>query len=382
MIVEPTAIRPGDPVAIVVIARNAGWQEALVSVVDTLPAGLIPVVETLPADVTYDPAASTLTWSAQRLWPGQAAEYHFEAQAAAGLPLTKLENKATLHAFWPNTDLLPADQRQEFLDKEQTVTVSGYVTVDPALSAGVDRLAPWVVLLPPGQEVKDGPEVALAIPAAEDATRMYLREWTLHPVTGEWVIAQNSGWIPYARTTTWTLAAGQGVHYLGAWVADAAGNISPLTELNLVPVNRMDAKQSLAAGERVQYRGFASRDAVVELVLTTLSGDPDMYAWIPRSGNRPDYYTDAAAEPGQVEGIGYTEVQETGRFLIEIGAASPSEYAFDVEGLPEGVVSAARAAAEKARPAHPLTVSDPLSAGQLGPTPFQGSRVYLPLLRK
>jgi len=60
-----------------VIARNAGWQEALVSVVDTLPDGLTPVLETLPSDATYDPAAGTLTWSAQLLWPGQAAEHHF-----------------------------------------------------------------------------------------------------------------------------------------------------------------------------------------------------------------------------------------------------------------------------------------------------------------
>ena len=380
LIAAPTAIRPGDTVAFVVIARNAGWQEALVSVVDTLPAGLTPVFETLPADVTYDPAVGTLTWSAQRLWPGQAAEYHFQAQAAAGLPLTKLENKATLHAFWPNTDLLPADQRQKFLDKEQTVAVKAFVTVDPALSADADRLAPWVVLFPSGQQVKDGPEVTLTIPAAEDATRMYLREWTLHPVTGDWIIAQNSGWTPYAAATMWTLAAGQGVHYLAVWVADAAGNVSPLTELNLVPVNRMDAKQSLAAGERVQYRGSARQGEFVELVLTTLSGDPDMYAWTPRSADRPDVYTDAAAEPGQMEGIGYTEVQESSRFLIEVGAASPSEYTFDLQGLPEGIVRAAGAAAEKVRPDHPLTVSSPLSAGQAGTVAPLWHKTYLPVM--
>jgi hypothetical protein len=83
-----------------------------------------------------------------------------------------------------------------------------------------------------------------------------------------------------------------------------------------------------------------------------------------------------------MEGIGYTEVQESGRFLIEVGAASPSEYTFDLEGLPEGMVRASGAAAEKVRPEHPLTVSSPLSAGQLGPQVSGSTKIYLPALMK
>jgi hypothetical protein len=83
-----------------------------------------------------------------------------------------------------------------------------------------------------------------------------------------------------------------------------------------------------------------------------------------------------------MEGIGYTEVQESGRFLIEVGAASPSEYTFDLEGLPEGMVRATSAAAEKARPEHPLAVSNPLSAGQLGPHVAGPATIYLPWVLK
>jgi uncharacterized repeat protein (TIGR01451 family) len=381
MMVARTAIRPGEAVAFTVIARNTGWQEAHVSVVDTLPAGLTPVAETLGTDVTYDPAAGTLTWPARLLWPGQWVQHTFQAQAAADLPASTLENRATLHAFWPNTDLLPADQRQEFLDKEQTVTVEASVAVDPGLPAGADRTPPWVILVPSAQQTTDGPEVMLGIPAAQDAARMYVREWTLDPITGKWIVAQNSGWMAYARMTTWTLAAGQGVHYLGVWVADSAGNVSILNELSLPWVNRMDASQSLAAGERVQYRGIAVEGMLIDVTLMTLSGDPDMYVWKPRNGFRPDRYTDASVDPGQVEGLGLTQIQQTGRFLLEVQAVgATSEYELALTGSAPEMARAAAAPAAKERPEHPLAVSDPLSAGQVGPDVTSQQKIYLPVM--
>jgi len=374
-----SAIRPGDTVLFTIVARNAGWQEAHVSVVDTLPAGLTPVLEILPANVTYNPDAGTLTWPAKLLWPGQAMQHSFEAQAASGLSYQALENRATLHAAWPNTNLLSDAERQKFTDKEQTVTVKASVKVDPALPAGADRTAPWVVLMMPGQDVTTGPELTLGIPAAQDATRMYLREWTLDPMAGNWIVAKSSGWMAYARNTIWTLSAGQGVHYLGVWVADEAGNVSALNELSLASVNRMDAGQALAAGARVQYRGFAKEREQIGLVLKTLSGDPDMYVWTPRSAFRPDGYTDVTAGPGEVEGFGYTRILKGGRFLVEVGAVGASEYAFGIEGSASPASTAAIAAA-KTRPDHPLTVADPLSAGQVGPAVTLENKSYLPVI--
>jgi uncharacterized repeat protein (TIGR01451 family) len=380
MMVARTAIRPGEEVAFTVVARNAGWQEAHVSAVDTLPAGLTPVAETLGTDVTYDPAAGTLTWPARLLWPGQWVEHTFQARAAADLPATTLENRATLHAFWPNTDLLPADQRQKFLDKEQAVTVKASVAVDPGLPAGADVTPPWVILVPWKQAATDGPKVTLGIPAAEDAARMYLREWTLDPITGHWIVAQDSGWMDYTRTTTWTLSAGQGVKYLGVWVADRVGNVSHLTELSLAFVNRMDGSQSLAAGWRVQYRGIIAEGMLVDSTLTTLSGDPDMYVWKPRNGFKPDRYTDASVDPGQVEGLGYQMAEQSGRYLLEVQAVSASEYKLTLAGSHQEMAQAAGALADKSRPQHPLTVSDPLSAGQVGPDVTLQQKIYLPVM--
>ncbi len=376
---SPTRARPGDTVNFVLVARNAGWQDALVAISDTLPAGLTPVVDTLDPGVGYDPASRTLTWPATLLWPGQVERHSFDAQVDAGVPATTLNNRATFHAFWPNTDLLDPAQRLEFTDREQTVTAEVTVAVDPGLPAGADYTPPWVKVALGEKQAVDDPQVHLGIAAAPDAQRMYLREWKPDPVNGAWTVAQSSGWIDYTGTYTWTLSSGQGVKYLGLWVADSAGNVSTLDEDALVFVNRLDGPQTLADGERVQYRGYIQEGSWVLAVLKTISGDPDMFVWRPQNGYRPDGYSNDTVAPGQVEDIGTRFVRQSGRYLVEIGAAGASEYELQIAGGTRGV---ARAPATKVLPAHPLTISDPLSASQLGAVPSLLSRTYLPMVLK
>jgi hypothetical protein len=58
-------------------------------------------------------------------------------------PAIALEPSSSARAApgWPNTDLLPAEQRQPFLDREQT-TAAARLTIDPTLPAGGDRTLP------------------------------------------------------------------------------------------------------------------------------------------------------------------------------------------------------------------------------------------------
>jgi len=377
---SPGSVRPGDMVHFVLTARNAGWQDALVAITNTLPVGLTPVMDTLDPSVSYDPAAHTLTWPATLLWPGQAERHSFDAQVSAGVPATTLSNQATFHAFWPNTDLLEPEQRQEFTDREQTVTAETVVVVDPSLPAGADFTPPWVkVALGEKQAVTD-PQIHLGIAAAPDARWMALREWTPDPVSGVWTVAHNSGWIDYTSVYTWTLSAGQGVKYLGLWVADSAGNVSTLDEQSLVFVNRLDGPQALADGERVQYRGYIERGSWVLAILRTISGDPDIHVWRPHNGYRPDGFSNDTVLPGQVEDLGTRFVQQSGRILVEIQAAGASEYELQVTGGTSGGTAMTHAPATKELPAHPLTISDPLSANQLGVVPSLQSKTYLPLM--
>ena len=329
---------PGEMVTFTVVARNAGWQEAHVSVVDTLPAGLTPVIPTLATDVTYDPVARTLTWPARLLWPGQWVRHTFQAQAAAGLPATMLENLATFHASWPNTDLLPPAQQQPFLDHEQTVTVAASVAVKPNLPAGADsdaamdcadapvraRLCQWVAS-----------RAGISCPHRMSAGCICgSGRRTRPPATGSWPTAVVGSTI--RRRSPGRCRRARGSDTSERWVADAAGNVSVLDEHGLVFVNRLDGSQTLADGQRVQYRGDLNKGTWIAAVLTTLSGDPDMYVWRPRNGFRPDGYRNDTVLPGQTEDLGHRFAQESGRYLLEVQAVGASEYQLILNGAEPG----------------------------------------------
>ena len=374
------AIRPGERVAFALVARNDGVQEAYVNITNRLPEGLSPVLDVLPADVEYDPDTHTLAWSDQLLWPGEYMQHIFLAEADAALPAMTLENEASFHAFWPNTDLLPPAERQPFLDREQTVTTTTVITVDPALPANSDRTRPWAILTLGTHATTTGPQVDLSVVAADDARLMYLREWAPDPQTGAWIVMQDSGWLPYKSTTSWTLSEGQGVKYLGVWVADQSGNVSNLSDYALAFVNRLDDSQALADGQRVQYRAFLEEGMAFMGALKTITGDPDVYIWRPRSAFWPDRNSNDTVEPGDLEDLGYGIIQRSGRYLLEVHAVGASEYELILEGSDMALDMMHEAPAAKPRPDHPLVVGDPLSADQIGTPVEPGYRFYLPVM--
>ena len=381
MTVSPAVARPGDEVAFVIAARNGGYQEAWVQVSDKLPAGLSPVMDGLGNDVTYDPVTNTITWPSRLLWPGEWVRLRFWAQVDGGAGAATLENQATARAFWPNSGDLPEAERQRFDDRERTVNLSATLTVAPGLAAGTDVTAPWASLeVLSGQAVSQR-EVQLAIQAPSDASRMYLREWTLSPDTGAWTVVRNSGWLAYSRTHTWTLSPGNGVKYLGVWVADEAGNVSILDEHSLAFTNLVGGSQSLADGQRAQYRFEVRQDAFAGAYVAALGGDPDLYVWMPRHAFRPSHFSNGTGTVDEVSGW----VQEPGICLLEVAAVGDSRYElrlreFDALEAGDQAQGTMLSLAEKARPMHPLTVSDPLSAGPVKPPASGGGiEIYLPL---
>ncbi len=294
-----------------------------------------------------------------------------------------LENQATFHAFWPNTDSpdLTSEEHQAFLDREQTLTRTFTLKVDPSLQENADVLPPWGMITSP-REWTSGADVPLSIQATEDARWMYLREWALDPINGDWIVKQNSGWIDYSPEHTWTLSEGQGVKFIGLWLEDSAGNVSTLSEVSLTFVNRMDGPRVLADGERVQYLGLLQGGEIVHTILKTVSGDPDAYLWKPRNAFWPDRFSQETVPPGVIEESGMLKIPEDGRYLLEVGAVGESEYELILSGEELQLQSSARTMTLKTLPPHPLTVSDPLSSGQTGMAPNPIFLVYLPLITK
>ena len=379
---SPATVRPGDTVTLTLVARNAGPQEAYLTAIATVPEGLVLVTEDLAPDVTYDLPAGVVMWPGEMLWPGETMRHTYEVRVASNLSVATLVNQVGLRATWPNVNLLPPEQQQPFLAQERTLRVTANIHVDAGLPVGADTTAPWVSLSA-GPQVVTNDSVTLGIVAEADAARMYIREWVLDPLTGAWQQAQDSDWIPYAPAYNWVLSPGQGVKYLGVWVADSAGNISALDEDSTAFVNRSDANQVLHSGERVQYRGDLERGSWIVATLLTVAGDPDMYIWRPGNGFRPDLFSTDDVGPGQIETLGGEMIEQSGRYLLEVQAPGESEYNLSLAGQGPAVLAASHGQAEKERPLHPLSLADPLSANQVDE--WQGARpysMYLPVVKR
>ena len=376
----PSTVRPGQEVLFTLVARNAGFQEAHVTASDTLPAGLEPALDRLPSGVVWDAAARTLTWPARLLWPGQSFRRSFVARVDAGLAATRLENRATFHAFWPNTDLLPAADRQKFLDKEQTVVATATVTVDPSLPAGRGHAR---ALGDPGAaRVRTGAWTTGRAPhrGARRSTAHVRARVDARPGDRRLDRAPGQRLDRLPQPLHVDALGGPGGQVPGRLAADAAGNVSTLSEHSLMFVNRMDGSQGLAAGQRVQYRGLLTGHEWIRGYLKTLAGDPDLYVWHPRNAHLPDYRVVETMTPGRGEMFSRQFNEESGSFLMEVQGVGASEYEVRVSSEYEALVRGAGAAALKPLPEHPLTVSDPLSAGQVGPDVILGNKRYLPVI--
>ena len=215
---------------------------------------------------------------------------------------------------------------------------------------------------------------------------MYIREWSPDPITGDWTVRQNSGWIDYRTPYPWTLSSGQGVKYVGVWLSDAAGNVSNLNEHTLMFINRMDGSQVLAAGQRVQYRGIlhgarvdvrAISDDARRVTRTCISGARAMTV-----SARPLRRTQRSC-PGRAR-CSATAVPalEPGRYLMDVQGVGASVYEVTMSSpvRAETVAQPRAWRRSQPRPEHPLTVSDPLSAGQVGPAVTLQTKSYLPIM--
>jgi len=250
--------------------------------------------------------------------------------------------------------------------------------VDPSLPSGVDVLppaSPFLTIMSGQVTRSQDLELGIHLAGSADVPRMYLREWTWSSAEGRWVVAQESGWLPYSSTYRWTLSAGDGVKYLGVWVADAAWNISALDQSSLAFTNLLQGSQFLAGGERVQYRFRLLRSDLAIFGAAALMGDPNLYVWQPRNGFRPDY---AAAGSGPVDAVRFSAT-EGGLYLVEVKAEGDSRYQLLLAG-DIGPLGASAAGIAPSSPEHPLTVSDPLSAGAAVAPAFH--TLYLPIVMR
>ena len=66
--------------------------------------------------------------------------------------------------------------------------------------------------------------------------------------------------------------------------------------------------------------------------------------------------------------------------LLEVQAVGASEYQLILSGQGSDIAETSRSPVVKPRPQHPLVISDPLSAGQIGTVVTLRPKIYLPVM--
>ena len=136
-----------------------------------------------------------------------------------------------------------------------------------------------------GNVTTDQPDIDIRLSASDTGgsglARVLYLEYVFDRNVGDWVPAVNSGWLPYQPDTTnfqWLLLPAPGAHYLQVWVADRAGNISaPATRL----INFIPPTSSIAHDEGQVYRLPLNAGDIIQIDLTSLSGDANLFVWGP-----------------------------------------------------------------------------------------------------
>ena len=119
----------------------------------------------------------------------------------------------------------------------------------------------------------------------------YIREhrYSGDPNDGWTEVANSGGWLPYNQpgaSFDWTLDTSPGVHYLQAYVADRAGNVTPVPAQAFV--NYRAAQVPLALDEIHVYRITPGAGMLLTVTMNALSGNPDLYVFGPGLSFTPE----------------------------------------------------------------------------------------------
>jgi len=163
-----------------------------------------------------------------------------------------------------------------------------------------------------------------------------------------WVPVQDSHWRNYTLNHSnyaWTLTPVGGIHYIQAWVKDAAGNISHYPYQRYV--NYMPPTEGVGRDQVRIYRRTLAVSETLHVTLTPISGDPDLYIWAPdwQSGRPPwvsnlegsevDEVIFSAPVAGvyQIEVYGYTSARYQLGIATGTAAARASRSSIGIQGF-------------------------------------------------
>ena len=279
----------------------------------------------------------------------------------------------------PNNTISEGNERNNSIVRRVEIkggTASNTDTSPPSGTLSVNAGAPFTA----------ASQVTLSLDATDNTggtgvAKMYISELEFNQSARQWVSIQQSDWVSYTASLPWTLNQGGGLHYLQAWFADTAGNISlqpARASINFAPPN-----DPVALGAARLYRFTLSAGQRVTLTVTPSVGDADLYVWMPGNVGRPDYYSNQV--DSATDSLTFTATK-TGVFQVAVVGYTAAQYALSfVSAAPANIVAepnpAHLAAASKIVPLAPPTLLDPPVQSGV-PVVASQSTVFLPMLRR
>ncbi|MFN2166946.1 MAG: pre-peptidase C-terminal domain-containing protein, partial [Anaerolineae bacterium] len=322
----------GETLNYTIYLINSGTADALVDVLDPLPAAMAYVAGSASPSASYDPATRTLSWVDVLVPSGAAVELAFQVTVEAEATPGVVVNTATI-----STD-------------SQTYQRNARVAVVP-VPPGIDVVPPRLVQLRIGEsDVLTDPNVQLHITAQDnvDVSRMKILEWTLSSGrVPRWQLVQSTDWIPFQADYPWQLSAQSGTHFVGVWLADGARNVSAMTRRAIDFASLLLPSTPVGRDEAVAYLVHYEAGDQVTASLTTHSGDADLYVWFPGNHRLPDQ---ASTQEGTApDGVSFT-APRTGTYLFVVYGHAESIYDLAIGSGDDGTAQAAASVVPSAKP--------------------------------
>jgi uncharacterized repeat protein (TIGR01451 family) len=313
---------PRQTMTYTVLLYNSGSEAVIVDVVDQLPALLSFVAGTADdSGGVYNSQDHTLSWNDVEVSAISQVLLTFDVtQASVVIEPTEVVNEAVITT---DSGIIETDF-STILTPDSPMDDVEYPVVNSVIIDEVDALTER--------------EVTLYIDAADNVgvESMFIKEYQLveKPNSAkQWEATESDTWVPFQEEYTWTLGETPGVHFVGVWVADAAGNISFATQESfdfasyLEPVTTIENKIT-----NIPYAAYYDQGVEVTTILDQLSGPEGLCLYIWYAGNFGDADQVSCADAEVIEFM----TPSAGIYIFVAGILAPEEVSYNISITPGG----------------------------------------------
>ena len=303
---------PQGSVTFTVLLYNSGTDTVTADVVDTMPAELTYVTGTANNGGVYNGDDHQISWTGIEVPSTTQVLLTFDAAAQAVVrDAVEVVNTAIVTT------------NQSVYDTETSVLLLPTQPMDDVEFPVVDS-----VIIDEGDALTSQ-EVTLYINAKDNigVENMMIKEYQVieKPNSGNtWDVVESSEWVPFEEEYEWTLGDLPGVHFIGVWVADAAGNISHATQEAFDFASYLEQETTITNRiGMIPYAVYYDVGVDVEADLTRISaeGSVNLLVWYPENYDAPAY---VAIDP-DLDPITFN-TPTAGTYLFMVDAQSDVTY--------------------------------------------------------